>query len=110
MLLTLLSENLHPIAIKQSHSVRAMFVDSIPCIPIIPSESSWSSDIDPFPISVVAIGMFVSVANFTNSTDAFDSITPPPASIIGFCDVFIISIAFFICFIFPFFVGLYPGV
>ena len=104
-----LSENLHPIAIKQSQSVTALFVDSSPCIPRCPSESSWSSDIDPFPINVVAIGMFVSVANFTNSSDAFDSITPPPAIMTGFLLSTIVSIARFICLVLPVVVGLYPG-
>ena len=109
-LLTLLSENLHPMAIMQSHSVSALFVVCIPCIPIIPRDKSSCSDIDPFPINVVAIGMLVSFANSYNSLEQLLSIAPPPANMIAFLDWFMTSIAFLICLTFPFFVGLYPGI
>ena len=93
-------------AMRQSHSVNAMFVVSIPCIPIIPSPNGCSSDIAPLPINVVQTGIFVSVANSRSSSDAFARITPPPTSINGFCELLITSIAFLICFTFPFVVGL----
>ena len=95
-------------AIKQSHPSTAKFVDSSPCIPKSPNESSWSSGIEPLPIRLVATGIFAFVANSTNSSEAFASITPPPASMIGFLESCMACMAFFICLGFPPMFGLYP--
>ena len=78
------SENLQPIAIRQSHSSTIKLETLRPCIPNIPRDNGLSSGNEPFPISVVVTGAPIISEKFKSSFEESDNTTPPPAKITGF--------------------------
>ncbi len=100
------SENLHPTAMRQSHLSTVRLATLRPCIPSIPRDDGWSSGNEPLPRRVVVTGAFMSSDNLLTSSEAPDIITPPPARITGFSDLFMSSAALFICRGCPLSVGL----
>ena len=94
---TIRSSNLDPIPIIRSASSRAMDAYAIPCIPGNPADKMWSSGKEEIPSKVVTTGIWHLSANSKSLSWALEIITPCPASITGFFDSFISSIAFSIC-------------
>ena len=52
-------------------------------MPMLPSDNGWFSGNAPFPMNVVATGAISKSDIWTNSSDAPEVMTPPPARMIG---------------------------
>ena len=101
-----LSENLQPIARRQSVLLIFWLATCFPCIPSIPMDKSSFSSTMPLPINVVAIGALINSASFLTSSLAPDNMVPPPAKMNGLSASRSILAAFAICLELPFTVGL----
>ena len=100
------SSNREPSA--TSRSARCIDVTAVypPCIPGIPSASSWVSGKEPRAMSVVTTGSLPSVARSNSSFVASALITPPPTYRTGRSASMISRTASRTCFRLPFVVGL----
>lgn len=87
------SENRTPTATRRSHSDTSLFASALPCIPIGPSESGWSSGKSPFPCSVVITGAMRSSARAANGCAASAILTPPPPQKMGLSALTIMAAA-----------------